>query len=150
MTNILDKAFYTSIALKGIDGFFQLLVGLLLLVIPVNTLNNWAHSLHYNHEISTHITIYGAIYLLSHGAIKLFIVIALLRQKLWAYPWMIGFLGLFIVYQLYHMIFVRFTWGFTFLTIFDIFVVWLTWLEYKKHRAKKHAISNESDAKETQ
>lgn len=138
MTNLLDKAFYTSIALKGIDGFFQLLVGLLLLIVPVATINEWAHALHYNHEISSHVTLYGAIYLISHGAIKLFIVIALMLQKLWAYPWMIAFLGLFIIYQLYHMVFVRFTWGFTFLTIFDIFVVWLTWLEYKKHKAKKH------------
>lgn len=138
MTNLLDKAFYTSIALKGIDGFFQLLVGLLLLIVPVATINEWAHALHYDHEISSHVTLYGAIYLISHGAIKLFIVIALMLQKLWAYPWMIAFLGLFIIYQLYHMVFVRFTWGFTFLTIFDIFVVWLTWLEYKKHKAKKH------------
>jgi uncharacterized membrane protein len=30
-------------------------------------------------------------------------VAALLKNQLWAYPWMIGFLGVFIGYQLYRL-----------------------------------------------
>ncbi len=42
-----------------------------------------------------------AFYLLSHGVIKLFLVIGLLRNRLWAYPASLIVLGLFIAYQLY-------------------------------------------------
>ncbi|HSR01017.1 MAG TPA: DUF2127 domain-containing protein [Sphingomicrobium sp.] len=37
-------------------------------------------------------------YLLSHGAVKLALVIGLLMRKLWAYPTAIAVLGLFILY----------------------------------------------------
>jgi len=71
-----------------------------------------------------------AIYLLSHGVIKMFAVIALLRKKLWGYPLSIAVFGGFIVYQIY-----RFTVtggiGLIVLTIFDLVVIWLIWLEYR-------------------
>jgi uncharacterized membrane protein len=45
-----------------------------------------------------------AFYLLSHGVVKVFLVIGLLRNKLWAYPVSLVVLGLFIVYQLYRFV----------------------------------------------
>lgn len=68
-------------------------------------------------------------YLLSHGVVKLALVVGLLRRKLWAYPTTMVVLGLFIVYQLY-----RYTethgLGLLLLTALDVVVVGLTWHEY--------------------
>ena len=36
--------------------------------------------------------LFGAVYLLTHGLVKVVLVVALLLNKLWAYPWMIGVL----------------------------------------------------------
>lgn len=71
-----------------------------------------------------------AIYLLGHGIVKIFIVVALLRNKLWAYPVAMIVFGGFVVYQVY-----RFTLagsvGLVVLTVFDLIVMWLIWLEYR-------------------
>ena len=60
---------------------------------------------------------------------------------MWAYPWMMGFLAAFIIYQTYE-IFARHSIFFLLLTIFDIFIVWLTrheWNLQKRQRALKQA-----------
>jgi uncharacterized membrane protein len=62
------------------------------------------------------------------------VVIAVLQERLWAYPAMIALLAAFIVYQLYRLA-VRFTIGLALLTIFDVFVVSLTWREYQTKRS---------------
>jgi uncharacterized membrane protein len=63
--------------------------------------------------------------------VKLFLVGALLRNKLWAYPWLIITLIVFIAYQLYKIALDPTAWLIA-LTIFDAFVVWLTWREWRK------------------
>jgi len=89
--------------------------------------------------LATHSQLFFALYLLSHGLVKIFLVINLLRNKIWAYPWTLVVLGLFIIYQLY-----RLTFGFSItliaLTVFDVLLVWLTWHEYML--VKKHIINN--------
>ena len=77
--------------------------------------------------------LFGAIYLLTHGAVKVVLVIALLLDKLWAYPWMIGFLTLFIGYQLYRIA-LHPTTGLIALTIFDAVILALTAREYRRQR----------------
>jgi uncharacterized membrane protein len=77
--------------------------------------------------------ILGAVYLLIHGIVKVTLVIALLRNKLWAYPWMIAVLVAFIAYQIY-LIVLGTSPGLIALTIFDVLVVGLTWREYRKQR----------------
>jgi uncharacterized membrane protein len=68
-----------------------------------------------------------------HGAAKLVLVVALLRGKLWAYPWLIGLLIAFVVYQAYRMS-ERFGAGLLLLTLFDLAVAYLTWREYRIRR----------------
>ncbi len=75
--------------------------------------------------------------MLSHGVVKIVLVTALLRNKLWAYPWMIAFLIAFIAYQVYRMTFAPSV-GLVALTIFDAFVAWLTYREYGKQRITAH------------
>lgn len=81
-------------------------------------------------------TLFAAIYLLSHGLAKVVLVVAVLREQLWAYPGMIALLGAFIAYQLYRLTLVHVTIGLSLLTIFDAFVVWLTWREYQAKRGR--------------
>ena len=73
-----------------------------------------------------------------HGVVKIVLVAALVRNKIWAYPWMIAFLIVFIVYRIYRMTF-AFSTGLLGLTIFDIVVMWLTYREYGKQRGARTA-----------
>src|SRR6185437_15800009 len=97
--------------------------------------------LHTANHIAIGGQLFAALYLLSHGIIKIFLVIALLKNKLWAYPLSLGVLGLFIVYQVY-----RFTdthsIGLVVLTVFDAIVIWLIWKEYQLVRA--HLVPHEA------
>ena len=73
------------------------------------------------------------IYLASHGAIKLALIVALLMRRLWAYPIALVVFGGFIVYQ---------AWRYTtthapsliLLTVVDLVVIALTWHEYRYMR----------------
>lgn len=148
----LDRVFRISVTLKGIDGALEIIGGIALLVLSPNSIHDLARTLT-QHELSqdphdfiarhvlhaagglTHgTTIYAGVYLLSHGLAKLAIVVAVLQDRLWAYPTMIALLGAFIVYQLYRLYY-DVTLGLTLLTIFDAFIVWLTWREYEAKRA---------------
>jgi uncharacterized membrane protein len=71
-----------------------------------------------------------AFYLLSHGLIKLGLVVGLLKGKMWAYPASIVALALFIVYQLYRFSYTG-SLGLIALTIFDIIFIGLIWHEYR-------------------
>jgi uncharacterized membrane protein len=77
-----------------------------------------------------------AVYLLSHGVIKLLLVIGLLRRKLWYYPSAILAFTLFILYQLYRFSYTHSIW-LLFMTILDVVVIGLTWHEYKFLRRQK-------------
>lgn len=148
----LDRAFAVAIILKGLDGILEVLGGTLLLVVSPTTIDQVTRALT-QHELSedphdylaTHLLHaagsltgsslqFGAVYLLLHGVVKIVLVAALLRDKIWAYPWMIAFLIIFIVYQIYRMTF-AFSVGLLGLTIFDLVVVWLTYREYGRQRA---------------
>jgi uncharacterized membrane protein len=71
--------------------------------------------------------------LLVHGIVKVVLVLALLRNKLWAYPWLIGVLLIFIGYQVYRIVLSP-ALGLIALTGFDIVIVALTWREYQRQR----------------
>lgn len=71
-----------------------------------------------------------AFYLIIHGAVKLWLVIGLLRRKLWYYPTALVVFFLFIVYQLYQFSFNHSVWLLV-LTGLDIIVIILTVHEYR-------------------
>ncbi|RIK17234.1 MAG: DUF2127 domain-containing protein, partial [Acidobacteria bacterium] len=75
------------------------------------------------------------LYLVSHAVVKIVLVWALLRDRLWAYPWMIGVLGVFIVYQLW-VVATQGSVGMALLTVLDALVLALTWHEWHRHRAR--------------
>jgi uncharacterized membrane protein len=154
--DLLDRAFAVGIVLKGLDGVLEVVGGVLLLVVSPATIDQLSRALT-QHELSedphdflaTHLLHaagsltgsslqFGAAYLLLHGVVKIVLVSALLRDKIWAYPWMIAFLIVFIVYQIYRMTF-AFSIGLLGLTIFDVVVAWLTYREYGKQLAARAA-----------
>ena len=150
--DLLDRAFAVGIILKGLDGVLEVIGGVLLLVVSPTTIDQLSraitqhelsedphdflamHLLHAAGSLTGSSLKFGAAYLLLHGVVKVVLVAALLRDKLWAYPWMIAFLIVFIVYQIYRMTF-AFSVGLLGLTVFDVAVVWLTYREYGKQRA---------------
>jgi uncharacterized membrane protein len=151
----LDKTFHVALILKGLDGLFELLGGLFLVIVSPDTLNRWAHDIT-QHELSEnphnffanhllHITqnlhhtqLLGAIYLLTHGAAKLILVIGLWLEKGWSYPLAFVLLTLFIALQLYELI-LKPSVGLALLTAFDGLILWLTWREYRRRKDRLRA-----------
>jgi uncharacterized membrane protein len=147
---LLDRTFDITLILKGLDGLVEVIGGVLLLVVSPTSLNNLVvrltrgelsqdpndfvarHLLRITADLH-HTQTFGAVYLLSHGIVKIVLVAALLRQQRWAYPAMIAFLIAFIAYQCYRLLYGP-SIGLILLTVFDGFVVWLTWREYQLHR----------------
>lgn len=80
-----------------------------------------------------------AFYLLSHGAVKLALVVGLLRNKLWAYPASLAAMALFIVYQIYRFAYTQSV-GLIVLTLFDLIVMALIWHEYGLMR-RHHSVT---------
>ncbi len=152
----LDKTFKIGLVLKGLDGILEVAGGILLLFLSPHAIEHivrmlTAHELsedphdliaryllHTASHLTTSTTLFGAIYLLSHGAAKIVLVALVLRDKLWAYPWLIVLLLAFIVYQLYRITAVHFSVGLAALTVFDAALVWLTWREYQSKKAPRH------------
>ncbi len=164
----LDTTFKIGLVLKGLDGILEVAGGILLLFLSPHAIQHLvrvltAHELaqdphdliaryllHTTAHLNTGITIFGAIYLLSHGIAKIVLVALVLRDKLWAYPWLIVLLLAFIAYQLYRITAVHFSIGLTLLTIFDAFLAWLTWREYRAKRDRRQRAMAPATARASQ
>lgn len=147
------ELFKWSIIIKGIISLGEVFVGLAVLVIPnaiVVTLVQGlgaALSVHANSSLALKVVgeltkfssgaaVFVAIYLLTRGLIKCFLIFALLKNVLWAYPASLIVLGLFVLYQFYEIA----TAGSVFviaITLFDLVVMYLIWREWSivTHRA---------------
>ncbi len=157
--------FRIAVFLKGLDALLELVGGTLALLVPPGVVI-WGMTLLTRHELiedphdivatfllhgAQHYAISGsafvAIYLFAHGFVKVFLVIGLLKNKIWAYPTALVVLGLFMLYQMYRYIYAH-SLIMLGLTIFDLAVVWLIWREYLVQRAhipsKKNNFSTKS------
>jgi uncharacterized membrane protein len=155
--DLLDRTFEVGIILKGLDGLLEVVGGALLLFVTPEAINRIVgtltqhelsedpqdfvatHLLRVSHGLTGAAVGFAAAYLLLHGIVKVVLVLALLRNKMWAYPWLIGFLIAFIAYQLYRILLDP-TFGLSALTIFDAIIVWLTWREYQKQRRLRRSL----------
>jgi uncharacterized membrane protein len=152
---VTDRAFRISLYLKGLDGLLETLGGILLLVIKPAQINHFAHWLtqgelsENSHDfIADHILktahnltgaslIFGAVYLLSHGLVKIYLVFEVLRDHLWAYLALITVTALFVVYQVYRIVAIKFSVSLLLLTLFDLLIIYLTQNEYRRHKARR-------------
>jgi len=150
-TTRLDKAFEVGILLKGLDGLLEIAGGILLFFVQPAQLNQLAaaltqhelaedprdflatHVLHSVEDLSAGSLVFAAVYLLSHGVVKIVLVWEILNNRLWAYAGLIYLTIGFMIYQIY-----RFTYShaisLVLLTVFDAVIVYLTVAEYRKRR----------------
>jgi uncharacterized membrane protein len=155
----IDKArrrellFRIGVVFKGLDGVLEIAGGIALWIVrpgmivrvvgiltqdeiiedPRDIVANYLR--HAVRRFSIGSEHFLALYFLGHGVVKIFVVVALLRNKLWAYPLGMIVFGGYIVYQLY-----RFTlsgsMGLIALSILDLLVVVLVWLEYRAVKSR--------------
>lgn len=151
------RLFEVSLWLKAVFALIEVLGGiaayflsheLLVLIASVITQGELAEDPHdlvanYLLQATERLPISGqhfaALYLLGHGIIKLWLVIGLLRRRLWYYPTALVAFALFIVYQVYRFAFTQSLWLLA-VTAVDLIVVVLTWHEYRYlRRSQGHA-----------
>jgi uncharacterized membrane protein len=143
--------FRVGILLKGIDGFMELIGGLVLLslareflsrtvaLVTAHELSEDPHDLlanaltHTVSLLSADTRSFAGAYLIGHGCIKIVLVAGLWREKRWAYPVALWFLGAFVAYQLYRyahthsLVLLAFT-------ALDVFILWAIWRDYRLRR----------------
>jgi uncharacterized membrane protein len=160
MTRLLKQKYWhelfeAGIALKAFNSVWETAGGILLLT----GLHSWlsrgfvfiTSSVFFaeRHEFLFHIldvqlrhlnvvstrTFVGA-YLLFHGIMNAFLAYNLYRNRLWAYPTMIGFSSVFLVYQLYRLVHTHSLMLFA-ISIFDVLFIVLTWHEWRFQERKR-------------
>jgi uncharacterized membrane protein len=140
--------FLISVWIKGLAGVIETTGGVLVLFVTRDLLDSFilrltapelaedpadwivnylSYAVEHFSESTKH---FASIYLIIHGLIKIFLVGGLLRNKLWAYPLSLWFLGAFIVYQCYRFTHTHSIW-LVLLTVFDLVVAFLIWREYQ-------------------
>ncbi len=148
--------FKAGVFLKGVDGVLEALGAVLLLTVTPGQISRIVsaltqhelsedphdfvatHLLHAARHLSMGTERFASVYLGSHAILKVLLVWALLRSKLWAYPIAIAvFLG-FAAYQMYRYA-LSHSAAMLVLTVLDAFVIVLTWLEFRRVRAERRA-----------
>lgn len=145
----LHEAFEISIVLKGIGAVAETVLGLLLLysagvvdlvraLIENELLDDpdGFLAIHFSSLLapSPEAQRFGGLYLLSHGVVKLVLVVGLWRGILWSYPASLVVFALFIVYQVDRWFQTHSPW-LLFLTVVDLAIMWLIWHEYRERLA---------------
>lgn len=144
----IHEIFRVSVILKGLHALMEIAGGLAFYFISSQTVLNWVNALTRaelvedpRDMVATHLLAaaqgltgatqsFYAFYLLSHGLIKIILVIGLLREKLIAYPASLIAMAGFIAYQLYRYSYTQ-SFGLLVLTVFDVIVMGLVWHEWR-------------------
>lgn len=150
-SHILDTIFLIGLLGKGLAGFFEFIIGIALVFLSPENLthivdritarelledpNDFIANLlvHGASHVNKHFLIFGAIYLIIHGVVKLAVFVALLLGAVKVYPWAIGALVLMTLYQIGEM-FIHPSIGLLLLTLFDVAIIALTWREWREKR----------------
>lgn len=152
---LLDIGFDIGLLLKGLFALGEILCGVALVFLTPDKLNqmiSWITAGKLAEEpndwLMNHIVLLGQsftvgsqhfaiFYLVSHGIIKLTVIILLWKKQLWAYPLsVLVFIG-FIVYQMIHFASSH-SIMLLLLTVLDMIMIVLTILEYRKIKAERH------------
>jgi len=146
---LLHYFFELGIALKFLNGLLEVVGGIFLFLSTPESLSKLAAKLltnelledpkdlvantllHAAQQLSVNAQIFASVYLLIHGFVKVGLVIALWKKKLWAYPLAGIVLGLFTVYQVY-LFFHSGSLFQVFLTAVDVVILLLLWSEYRR------------------
>lgn len=159
LNNIINKknvhlSFRVGLVLKSLYDIGEILCGVLLIFLtpermsklialisknelyedPNDFLMNYL--VNFSHMFSISMQHFTSFYLLSHGIVKILVLILLWRKKIWAYPLSVGIFTVFIILQMQrfsqtHSIMLLL------LTFIDIVMIVLTILEYRNIKADK-------------
>jgi uncharacterized membrane protein len=144
---LAHKVFWIGIAFKTLNAVLEVAGGIVLLSISRQSIVNLVYTV-FRHELaqdpadwlanfilrealnlSPGMKVFAVIYLLTHGLIKLALIGAIWRSKLWAYPLAGAVFSLFVVYQVY-----RFAYTYSIvmllLTVLDLIIIALLFPEY--------------------
>ena len=143
--------FKITVILKGLISVGEIVLGLVLAFVSYGTLRSAAFALFggefaetspnliwgfaikgFHGFFATPQSVWVFIFL-SHGIVKLVLIVALLRNKLWAYPWSAAVFTFFVVYQIYQIALAPSLALFS-VTIFDAMVIALVLHEYRYRR----------------
>lgn len=144
-----ESAYRIGIAIKGFDGMVELITGLALLIAPsvvhtvLSSVVGYAHQhtgipyafiaqniAKLDDDLAKSGLAFLIIFLIGHGIVKIVLVYCLLRRIIWAYPYALFVLVLFLVYQLYVLVQNPLSIGMWAFTVLDIAIIWLVWGEY--------------------
>lgn len=144
----IHQVFRVSVILKGLHALIEIAGGLLFYFVSTQQILDLVNRLTREELvedprdfIATHLLTaaqgltgatesFYAWYLVSHGLIKVVLVIGLLREKLVAYPASLVAMAGFIAYQLYRYSYTH-SLGLILLTVFDLVVMVLIWHEWR-------------------
>lgn len=152
MSRLLHRLFRWGVILKGVDGLVEIASGLTFLLATRSVLQKIVvhltkaeliedpndffanYLVHAFHGFSLSTQHFSGLYLLAHGLIKMFLVVALLREKLWAFPTGGAFLALFMGYQIFRLTQTH-SLLLGLLTVSDLLILFLIWHEYRVLKA---------------
>ncbi len=142
------ELFKWSVILKGLISLAEVLAALVLILVPerhivalVQAAAAWLSAHLGAAPLAGHViaeltafsggaVLFVAFFLFSRGLIKCFLIWALLRNILWAYPASLAVMGALVLYQLYEI----FLTGSVFIigiTAFDLVVIYFIWREWR-------------------
>jgi uncharacterized membrane protein len=142
------RSFQAGLIFKGVDGCLELIGATALLVTTRSEIRHgvaWLtreelaedptdfvaiHADSMAHQLTAGTQHFAAAYLFVHGAIKLSLVVCLLRRMRWMFPVALVVLGAFIGYQLYRIVQIP-SWPLALFTFLDVVVVALIWREWR-------------------
>ena len=151
----LHRFFEIALLLKALFAVGEIVAAIGVYVVPLDTVAELVGAVtraeltrHPHDIVAGHLAIWAhnlsvgtkhfvALYLLSHGAVKLWVIIGLMRERLWYYPVALVLFMLFIVYQL-HRYALTHAVSLILITIIDLVVVALTWHEYRYLLNRRH------------
>jgi len=139
---------YVSLLTKGVFAVLEVFGGVLAYFVSQQFLINLAatvthgeltedandfvanYLLHLAENFSLTAQHFTALYLITHGVVKLFLVVGLIQKRLWAYPAAFIVFTLFICYQLYRYLVTGSSWLIA-ISILDAFIIALAFSEYR-------------------
>ncbi len=149
----IHQIFLLTLAVKAVDAILEVAGGLALLLVNAEAIQHTALVLISKHLVlhpqdrifhwladaaanfSLGAKTFAAIYLASHGIVKLALVVGLWRNQAWAYPVSLVVFAGFIAYQVYRFTFTHSVF-LVVLTVFDLIVMALVWHEWRYRRAR--------------
>lgn len=156
--HVLDLVFVIGIAVKALDALGELLLGVPLLFFSHAQLDTAVHTVTAQeltedpHDLVANLLLrstahvgqgtllFIALYLIVHGVVKLAIIAALIWGAERIYPWAIGALVAFTVFQLVEFA-LHPSLTVALLTVLDIVIIALTWREWRQHRSLRETLA---------